>query len=198
MDRDRESLTEDLFKYLFKGKGSAYVEEKIIERLAKLTDENFRDAVDNLFRLNTRFGINLNDIDAILVKYLPVSRGYIHKAVEIKCDCCGHHYLWSQTASNDDSAYKNWWMNCPHCFLDGTLQASMHRQTEWFGHIPEWYLEYLDRNYRSYARMKFVPIQSQNGVKQMIERKGAYADRVEVMKLISSLENSSEERKKRF
>jgi hypothetical protein len=194
----RESAVEDLFTYLFKGKGNAYLEERLAEKLSRLSDEKFKDAVDDLFRFNNRFGINLNDIESVLEKYLPASRGYVHEAVEVQCDCCGRRYLWSITADKKDSAYKNWWPMCPSCLLEGETQARAHREIKYFGRIPERYLEYLDQNYKHFAGRGFAPAHTQQMMQDEIEGKNTRIDPVKVLKLISGLENSYKERAKKY
>jgi predicted metallo-beta-lactamase superfamily hydrolase len=56
----------------------------------------------------------------------------------------------------------------------------------------------LDRNYKHYADIHFVPLNSQKAALQRVEQKDIYPDRIEVMKLISKLENSFKEREKKY
>jgi hypothetical protein len=202
-DNQRMAKIDDLLAYFRKGKPNNLVEDTIREKLTALSDENFNKALDRLLQESNRFGINLDTFNTVINGLgLGDNRtsGYVHKAEEVQCDCCGHHYFWSVTADDEIAAEKNWWALCPMCGFHGDWQQSAHATVKQTGKEPEAYRAMLDRQYRFYAERGFQPIKTQRGIRESSAaiKQGGYKDWKNVQSIISDLENSYKERQRRY
>jgi hypothetical protein len=181
---DRIDTINGLVEYFAKNRRNEGAENAMRQMLSSLPDEQFDEAVSKLYTVSNRYGLDLSAIKAALAEISAsaddsLPKGYervgnasiIHKGVEVRCDCCGHHYLWSQTADEQDSADKDWWTCCPLCGFDSDVQASAHRDIERTGKIPPVYIAMLERQYRRYAERDFNPIRSRALVRETLKTK---------------------------
>jgi hypothetical protein len=214
-DTQRMAKIDDLIVYFRKGKSNELVEGALRDTLCALKDADFDRAINALIMVPNRSGLNLAVLyDALIAigisagsaaKEIPGyervgSNGLIHKAVEVQCDCCGHHYLWSQTVGDRTSAEKNWWPSCPICGFDGNWQYEAHVAIKRTGKEPEAYRAMLDRQYRSYADRRFEPLKTQRKLNEDFAtiKPGGYKDWKNVQSIISDLENSYKDRQRRY
>jgi hypothetical protein len=180
--------------------------------LSAIPDRDFDKAVSRLFAVSNRFGLDLSAIKSALAEITSAgddappgyervgSNGLIHRGVETQCDCCGHHYLWSQTADDYANAEKDWWAYCPICGLNGDVQADAHRDIARTGVIAPAYTAMLDCQYQRYAERDFMPVKSRAEVRAAFEQKsrGIFCDTLSVRDALMQLEQSHVGRKKRF
>ncbi|MDR1399412.1 MAG: hypothetical protein LBJ41_05780 [Treponema sp.] len=211
-DSQRLDQISGLIEYFTKSKRNEMAENAMREILISIPDRDFDQAVSKLFTVSNRFGLDLSAIKSALADigatdgdalagYERVgSNRLIHRGTEVQCDCCGHHYLWSQTADDYTSAEKDWWAYCPMCGFNGDVQASAYRSIVRTGAIPRAYNAMLDRQYQHYAERDFRPLKTRNEIKKMLEKRshGGFYDRQSIQAILMALEQSHKDRARRF
>ena len=197
---ERIEKTLDIIRYLRK-KPNGLIDDTMRETLDRLPDAEFLKAVNRLLLEPVKFSMDIDRFSQIIreVSAPEVSHPWI-VATEIKCDCCGHNYLWSVVGADKEiSAANNWWYSCPHCGFDGYIQQDTHRYIERTGKCPAGYRAMLDRQWEAWARHGFEPRVSQNQLKEELAKKAQINRKEweEVQRLLMELEQSHVERRRR-
>jgi hypothetical protein len=202
-----------LIEYFAKSKRNEFAEDAMRDMLSAIPDRDFDKAVSSLYSVSNRWGLDLSAIKSALAEIgasaddgLPAGyervgkSGIIHKGVEIQCHCCGHKYLWSKTADDQDNAEKDWWAYCPICGFNGDEQAEGQRTIERTGQIGKVYMAMLERQYQNYAERNFEPIKSRAEVKKAYAEKsrGVFRDWKSVQSALIEIEQSHKERSRRW
>jgi hypothetical protein len=193
-----------------KGKHNEMAENTMREMLTAVPDRDFDKAVSQLYTVSNRYGLDLSAIKLAIANFGAMADdtpagyvrgpggGLIHLGTEAQCDCCGHHYLWSQMADEYLNAEKDWWGYCPVCGLNGDEQANAHRAIRRAGEIPEGYSAILDRLYQRYAERDFQPIKTRAEVKKALENRDRVHERLSVQAKLMELEQSYKDRVKKY